>query len=119
MSEEFLRVAKKEISEDIAEIDNLLKNCTTDVDVAKNMLNIQKHVHKIKGLAPMMGQEEIGQIATLLDKILKTMQSDKPPLGIYSTIKQSYVFMKNAIDGDNKGYEDLYSEIKKNHADLL
>jgi len=66
MSEEFLRVARQEVSEDIAEIGNLLQRCSTDSDVTKNASEIEKHIHKIKGLAPMMGQEQRSNIATLL-----------------------------------------------------
>lgn len=118
MSEEFLRVAKKELSEDIVEIGNILDICSSDVDATKNASSIEKHIHKIKGLAPMMNQEEIGQIATLLDKILKTL-SDKPLPGLYSTLLRSHAFMKNTIDGNGAGYDELYSTIMQAHKDLL
>jgi len=119
MSEEFLRVAKKEISQDISEIGNLLKNCSDDNDLIKNALNIEKYTHKIKGLAPMMGQEEMGQIATLLDKLLKSVATGMHSAGIYQTVRRSCIFMQNALDGVATDFQSLRLEIEENHQNLL
>jgi hypothetical protein len=77
LSDEFLRIAKKEVADDIAGVGNLLKNCTGDDDVFRKAPDLEKHVHKIKGLAPMMGQDQIGQMATMLDGLLKAMIGGK------------------------------------------
>lgn len=119
MSEEFLRIARKEVSDDVAGIGNLLQKCKTDSDVVKNVSDIEKHVHKIKGLAPMMGQEQIGQIAAMLDKILKTILAGQPVSVSYQTLKDSHEFMKNAIDGNPQGFDVLVQQIQRNHKDLL
>lgn len=119
MSEEFLRVARQEVSEDIAGIGNLLQSCKTDSDVTKNASEIEKHIHKIKGLAPMMGQEQMGNIATLLDKILKTMLSGKTVPQIHQTMVQSYKFMQNAMNSTSDGYDSLVSQIQTVHKDLI
>lgn len=119
MSDEFLRVAKKEVSEDIAEIGNLLKNCQNDGDVLKNAVGIEKHIHKLKGLAPMMGHEQIGEIAALVDKLLKVAMSGKEVLGIYDTIKNSHQFMHNALNDMNVGFASLKGQIEKNHDSFL
>lgn len=119
MSEEFLRIAKEEVSQDIAEIGNLLNHCSNDADITKHASDIEKHIHKIKGLAPMMGQEQIGNIATLLDKLLKVILSGKTIPGTHHTLTQSYGFMKSAIDGNLTNYDLLYSEITQSHKDLL
>lgn len=119
MSEEFLRVAKKEVTEDITEIGNLLKNCQNDNDITKNTIDIEKHTHKLKGLAPMMGQEQIGEIATLVDNLLKVIISGKTVPGIYGTVKSSYQFMQNALNGIEVDFTSLKSEIEKNHAPYL
>lgn len=111
-------MAKKELGQDIAEIGTLLKNCSTDSDILHNVRNIEKHTHKIKGLAPMMGQEEIGQIAALLDKLLKSVKSNESS-GIYQTISKSYVFMQSTLSGANSDFESLRAEIEKNHKSLL
>ncbi len=119
MSEEFLRVAKKEVTEDIAEIGNLLKPCSSDADVIGAASEIEKHTHKIKGLAPMMNQEEIGQIATLLDKILKGVLSGKSVASVHQTLNMSHKFMQDAIEGDKSGFEALKSGIEHTYKDLL
>ena len=117
MSEEFLRVAKKELTADIAEIGNLLKDCSSDADVIKKASEIEKRTHKIKGLAPMMNQEEIGQIATLLDRILK--KTGLSNASIYQTLKNAHKFMQDAIGGKASGFDALKSEIERNYKDLL
>ena len=35
--------------------------------------NIEGHLHKIKGLSPMMGKERIGKISEMIDSILKNI----------------------------------------------
>lgn len=108
-----------EVSQDITEIGNLLTHCSNDDDITKHASDIEKHVHKIKGLAPMMGQDQIGNIAALLDKLLKDVLSGKTIPGIYHTITLSHGFMKNAINGNLENYDLLYSEISQSHKDLL
>lgn len=119
MSDEFLRVARKEVSEDIAEIGNLLKNCQNDSDVLKNAVDIEKHIHKLKGLAPMMGQEQIGDIAALVDKLLKVAISGKSIPGIYGTMKNSHSFMQNVLGNSKTDFVSLKSEIEKTHESFL
>ena len=119
MSEEFKRIARQEVNEDIAEIGNLLQNCNSDESMHIKASDIEKHVHKIKGLAPMMGQEEIGQIAALLDKLLKVALSGKSVPGMIQTIKNSHLFMKNTMDGTVQNYDSLVSQIKSDHKDIL
>jgi hypothetical protein len=45
--------------------------CKNDKQLHKKSIEIEKHLHKIKGLAPMMGQEKVGEIARISDIILK------------------------------------------------
>ncbi len=112
-------MAKKEVSDDIAEIGNLLKNCSGDNDVFKNAAEIAKPIHKIKGLAPMMGHDQIGQIAALIDRLLKVIIAGKSVPGIYLTIKKSQEFMQSVMDGVNVGSSPIKSEIEENHAAFL
>ncbi len=114
-----MQVAKKEVSGDISEIGILLKNCHNDDDVLKNAPGIEKHIHKIKGLAPMMGQEQIGQLAALTDKLLKVVLAGRPVPGIYETISNSHFFMHNAINGMSVDFESLKNKMEKNHSDIL
>jgi chemotaxis protein histidine kinase CheA len=119
MSEEFLRVARKEVNEDITEIGNLLKNCHDDSDILKKASDIEKRIHKLKGLTPMMGQEQIGEITVLLDKLLKIAMSGKTVPGIYGTIKDSHLFMQDAMNNVTTNFSSLKSQIEKNHNSFL
>ena len=71
MSDEFLKVATAEINNEISEIQNILNSCKGSLDVSANAVKIQKSTHKIKGLAPMMGKEDLGSLSALLDSLLK------------------------------------------------
>jgi chemotaxis protein histidine kinase CheA len=115
LSDEFLRIAKKEVADDIAGIGNLLKNCSSDDDVFRNASEIEKHIHKIKGLAPMMGHDQIGQIAALVDSLLKAMIAGNVVPGIYVTITRSHEFMQFTISGTAMDFSTLKTEIEKNH----
>lgn len=119
MSDEFLRVAKEEVSDDIAKIDNLLKNCSGDSDISKNAIEIEKHTHKLKGLAPMMGQSEIGDVAAVLDTLLKAAISGKPIPEIFQAIKKSNQFMLDAIHDNKSGYVSLKNDLNKKYSEFL
>ena len=71
MSDEFLRVATAEINEELSAIRTILDSCQNDSDISKNSYKIEQGMHKIKGLAPMMGKQNIGDLAKTLDMILK------------------------------------------------
>lgn len=115
MSEEFLRVATKEVTDDISEIGNLIKSCTNDDDIQKNASEIGKRLHKLKGLAPMMGQEEVGEIASLLDRIFKSLAVGTDVPGICDTVRESHQFMQNAMNGVATDFASLKSKITQKH----
>lgn len=71
MSEEFLRIARQEIQSEIDGLNEILLTCTNDEQLYEKSIEIEKHMHKIKGLAPMMEQEKIGEIAKISDLVLK------------------------------------------------
>ncbi|WP_101477487.1 Hpt domain-containing protein [Candidatus Nitrosotalea bavarica] len=71
MSEEFLKVARQEIQSEINSLKEAFLTCANDEQFYKKSTEIEKHMHKIKGLAPMMGQEKVGEIARISDLILK------------------------------------------------
>jgi len=75
MSDEFLKVATAEINNEISEIQNILNSCQSSLDVSANAVKIQKSTHKIKGLAPMMGKEDLGSLSALLDSLLKKIMN--------------------------------------------
>ena len=119
MSEEFLRVAKKEVSEDIDEIGSLLHACSSDSDISKNAVEIEKHLHKLKGLAPMMGHTEIGDIASMLDTLLKLAISEHMPPDLFQSITKSHQFMFDAINDRKSDYSSLKSELDKKYSVFL
>lgn len=119
MSDEFLRIATKEVSDDIAKIGNLLENCSGDSDISKNANAIEKHTHKLKGLAPMMGQSEIGDIAAILDALLKVVISGKPLPGIFQAMHKSTQFMLDAIHDRKSDYVSLKNDLNKNYSEFL
>jgi chemotaxis protein histidine kinase CheA len=75
MSEEFIKSATQEINEEITRIQHILNYCKNNSDLSANAEEIQKHTHKIKGLAPMIDKEDLGLLSAMLDSILqKTMK---------------------------------------------
>ena len=98
MSDEFLKVATKEIIDELTEIANILESCKNDEDVFKNSEQIERHMHKIKGLAPMMGKENVGALAKSLDVILKKLAAGKKIDGFFEPLSISVSGMKNAME---------------------
>ena len=119
MSEEFIRVATKEVNEEIASISKILQDCNDDISVTKKASMIEKHVHKIKGLAPMMGQEEIGEIAALIDKILKHLIDGNNLNDVFEIFSESNNFMKNSMQGSKTLFNELKQKIETKYSKIL
>ncbi|MCV0401669.1 MAG: Hpt domain-containing protein [Nitrosopumilus sp.] len=103
MSDEFIKVATKEIQEDIHELEKTLSTCDSDDDLILNASKFQKHTHKIKGLAPMMGNDALGNLASLLDSVFKkipTRSNVDGVLEILIGIIPSMTFLLNEPDSD-------------------
>jgi len=90
MSEEFLRMARQEIQSEIDDLNEIFLACTNDEQLYKKSIEIEKHMHKIKGLAPMMEQEKIGEIAKISDLVLKHVSS-------YGILKGSHKITNDAV----------------------
>ncbi|QDI89498.1 phosphorelay protein [Candidatus Nitrosopumilus sp. SW] len=90
MSDEFIKLATKEIHEEILGMGNILNSCSDDAKVFQNSDRLQKHTHKIKGLAPMMGKGSMGSLANVLDDILKQIMVGKTPGGIFDVFAYSH-----------------------------
>ncbi len=119
MSEEFKRVATKEVNEEITSISKILQKCNDDLGVTKKATMIQKHVHNIKGLAPMMGQEEIGGIAALNDKILKHLIEGNNLNDVFEILSESNNFMKNCMQGSRTLFNELKQKIETKYSKIL
>ena len=90
MSEEFLRIARQEIQSEIDSLDEIFLACTNDEQLYEKSTDIEKHMHKIKGLAPMMEQEKMGEIAKISDLVLKHVSS-------HGTLKWSHKITSDAV----------------------
>ncbi len=101
MSDEFIKVATREINDELSGITTILDSCKNDTDVSKNSDKIEQHMHKIKGLAPMMGKENIGNLAKTLDSILKKIMSGSKVDGFLEPLSFSIKQMKIAMDEPN------------------
>jgi chemotaxis protein histidine kinase CheA len=94
ISDEFIKVATQEINEELSHISKILDSCQNDDDVSRDSSKIERHMHNIKGLAPMMGKEKIGDMAKNLDSILKKIISGTKVDGIFEPLRTSIEQMK-------------------------
>ncbi|HJW19836.1 MAG TPA: hypothetical protein VJ571_04695 [Candidatus Nitrosotalea sp.] len=100
MSDEFLRVARQEIRSEIDSLKKILLSCTNDKQLCAESKNIEKHMHNIKGLAPMMEQEKMGEIAKISDMIIKHVSSHGILVGSHGIISDAIKRMSSLFDGD-------------------
>ena len=113
MSDEFIAVASKEVNEDIQSIENILESCSDDNDIVENSSKFQKHTHKIKGLAPMMGKETLGNFASSLDDLFKKMIDGTHYDGIFDVISESTNEMKKSMNEPEFDFSQIYDKIKQ------
>ncbi len=111
MSDEFIKIATAEINEEIQAISSILKSCTGNDDVYQNSKDLQSHTHKIKGLAPMMGQEELGAICSTLDAILKQINDGKKVKGIFDILNETLPHMENSMNKSDYNMSDISEKI--------
>ena len=109
MSDEFIKLATKEINQEILGIGDILNSCSDDTTVFENSDKLQKHTHKIKGLAPMMGKSTMGSLATVLDDTLKQIMAGKTPQGIFDLMSASHESMEQNMNSNS----DLEPVIEK------
>lgn len=100
MSDEFLRVARKEIEDELVGVERIVIHCNNEEDIFRNSAGIQGHLHKIKGLAPMMGEEMIGDIAKTADIIMKYIIVHGSLKGSNKFIFETIESIKNLLDGE-------------------
>ena len=113
MSDEFIKVATKEVNEDIEEIENILKLCSNDNDIFENAAKFQKHTHKIKGLAPMMGKESLGDFSSSLDDVFKKIIEGKQYETIFDIISKSVTLMKKSMTEPDFDFGQIGDQIKQ------
>ena len=103
MSDEFLKAARQEIQTELEGLDKVLMSCNNDEHVFKNSCKIESHLHKIKGLAPMMAQDKIGEVAKMSNVILQFIMDNGTLNGSYKIILESVEKMKRMFNG-----QDIY-----------
>ena len=113
MSDEFLKVATIEINDDISELEKILFSCKTDTDVVSCADKFQKHTHKIKGLAPMMGKESLGDLSSSLDDIFKKIVNGDNVNGIFNLIQESVTHMKKSMNELDYDFSHINEKIKQ------
>jgi hypothetical protein len=98
MSDESITTATDKINDEISHIENILHFCKNNDDVYQNANSFQKHTHKIKGLTPIIGKEELGILSSMLDDILNEMIQGKKNGGIFDILTESLHHMKNSMN---------------------
>ena len=119
LSDEFTMQATKEINEELEHNSQILKSCQNDEDIFNKCSEIEKHLHKIKGLAPMMGQQKIGELASLNGELIKKIVEGKKINGIFETINQSNKLMKDMLQDSTLEIDDLKQIIKTKYSEFL
>lgn len=119
MSDEFLKIATKELIKDLMAISEILGSCKNDDDVSKNSRQIESHMHKIKGLAPMMGKEKVGNLAKSLDAVLKKIVSGQRVEGFLEPLSKSVSEMQIAMKEphDLGAIQEQISDISSKYVD--
>jgi len=107
MSDMFIKMAQNELSESIRSLENIVTNCKSDSDVISNYKEIERHLHNIKGLAPMIGFEKMGQIADIADEILIDVIKNDLRFASYNFVNESIRTMKLVLDEHVSNLEQL------------
>lgn len=119
MSDEFLKVARQEIQSEIDSLNETFLECVDDEQFFKKTKDIEKHMHKIKGLAPMMGQDKVGEIARISDIILKHVINHGALKGSQEIIFESVQRMSLLFNGDdNIETEDFRKQVMDTYPDI-
>ena len=120
MSDNFLKIARQEIQAELDSLQQILIQCNDDKDISNNGNKIEKHLHKIKGLAPMMGQNNVGEIAKINDSIIKYIIENGAQNGTYQVMSESLQIMQEIFNDTNKkDTEEFKNKIRKNFSHIL
>ena len=120
MSDNFLKIARQEIQAELDSLQRILIQCNDDKDISNNGNKIEKHLHKIKGLATMMGQNNVGEIAKINDSIIKYIIENGTQNGTYQVMSESLQIMQEIFNDTNKkDTEEFKSKIRKNFSHIL
>jgi len=113
MSDEFVKVATKEIQEDVSELEKILLTCDSDDDIISNASKFQKHTHKIKGLAPMMGNSILGDLSASLDSIFKIILNKSSADGVLQILKNIIPKLKFVLSEPNFEIDEINENVSQ------
>lgn len=99
MSDEFLKVAKAEILSELGELKRIATSCNDDEHIFENSLSIREHMHKIRGLAPMIDSKDVGEIAKTGDIMLRYIIDNGPLPGSHYIITSMINDMEKIFRG--------------------
>ena len=120
MSDNFHMIARQEIQEEINGLKQILLECSNDNDISINGNKIEKHLHKIKGLAPMMDQNIVGEIAKLNDVLLRYIIENGILNNSYQIINESIHMMQEIFNDTNKKNVDEFKiKIRSTFPDIF
>lgn len=114
MSDEFLKRARQEIKADLDGLEHVLSSCRNDEHIFKNSKRIEGCLHKIKGLAPMMGQEKMGKVAKASDIILRHIMDNGTLVGSYTIIVEATNKMIYLLNNKNGNDIDNFIDMMQN-----
>ena len=112
MSDEFIAVATKEIRDDILGMSNIMNSCQNDINVFDVADDLKKHTHKIKGLSPMMGKDDLGSLSESLDLMLKKIVEGNKIDGVFDILTKSLSAMNLSLDDSTNDQDLITSQIK-------
>jgi len=119
MSDEFLKVARQEIQSEINSLNEVFLECIDDEQFFKKSKEMEKHMHKIKGLAPMMGQEKVGEIAQISDVILKHIINHGVLKGSQEMVFEAVQRMSLLFNGDvSSDIDDFRKQVMDTYPDI-
>ncbi len=120
MSDNFLKIARQEIQAELDSLQQILIQCNDDKDISNNGNKIGKHLHKIKGLAPMIDQNNVGEIAKINDSIIRHIIENGTQSGTYQVMSESLQIMQEVFNDTNKkDTEEFKNKIRKNFSHIL
>lgn len=120
MSEEFLRMARQEIQSEIDGLNEIFLTCTNDEQLYKKSTEIEKHMHKIKGLAPMMEQKKMGEIAKISDLILKYVADHGILKGSHKITSDAVKIMASLFSGQSTiQVDDFKKQVRVSFPEII
>jgi len=112
MSDEFMTVATQEIRDDVLGMSNIMNSCQNDNNVYDVAGELKKHTHKIKGLSPMMGKDDLGSLSESLDLMLKKIVEGNKLEGVFDILTKSILAMNLSLDNSPNDQGLITSQVK-------